>query len=252
MSPLKIKLTIAYDGSAYQGWQAQRSGAGVQQVVEAALARLFGGKPELVSSSRTDAGVHAMGMVAHFVVAKQDFRMTTMSLPIAINACLPHDVRVLTAVRKPLSFHARFDASGKQYRYRVWNHAVMNPLLRSQAWHVPRTLDLAAMTAAAELLVGRHDFRAFTSNRGGELGDAVRTLTRCGIRKRGDELLFIIEGGGFLYKMCRAIVGTLVQVGEGRFPPGEVKEMLAGGDRRKVGVNAPAHGLVLWKVFYRR
>ena len=247
---LKFKLTLAYDGTAWQGWQSQRSGLGVQDPVEAALAKLFAAAPRVESSSRTDAGVHARGLVAHFEIPADQFRMPPRHLVLAINACLPEDIRVVSAVRVPASFHARFDAVGKQYRYRVWNDPVMNPLLRMQAWHVPRPLDLVAMREAAAHFLGRQDFRAFTANRGDVLEDAVRTLTRCDIIRQGRELIFVIEGAGFLYKMCRGIAGTLVQVGYGRFPAGEVKLMLDGKDRRLAGMNAPAHGLILWKVFY--
>ena len=250
-SVLKFKLTLAFDGSAYQGWQSQRSGKGIQDQMEQALARLFPSAPKVQGSSRTDAGVHALGMVAHFEVPEGEFRMPVPHLLLAINACLPDDIRILKAVRTRADFHARFDATGKEYRYRIWNGAAMNPLLRTQAWHVPRPLDFHAMRAAAPLFVGRHDFRSFTANRGGELLDAVRTLTRCDIRRRGPELTVILEGGGFLYKMCRGITGTLVQIGEGRFPPEEVETMLAKHDRRVAGMNAPAHGLVLRKVHYR-
>lgn len=247
---LKFKLTLAYDGAAWHGWQSQRSGRGVQDQVEAVLARLFATAPRVESSSRTDAGVHARGMVAHFEIPADQFRMPARHLVLAINAGLPEDIRVTSAVRVPASFHARFDATGKQYRYRVWNDPVMNPLLRTQAWHVPRPLDLGAMREAAAHFPGRQDFRAFTANRGDVLEDAVRTLSRCDILRQGRELTVVIEGGGFLYKMCRGIVGTLVQVGYGRFSAAEVRSMLDARDRRVAGMNAPAHGLVLWKVFY--
>lgn len=247
---LKFKLTLAYDGAAYHGWQSRKDASGVQNRVEAALGKLFASGPRVESSSRTDSGVHAWGMVAHFEIQRAEFKMPPGKLALALNACLPDDIRVRSAVRVPGKFHARFDAAGKQYRYHVWNDPVMNPLMRSQAWHVARDLDLAAMREAAVLFVGRHDFRSFTANRGVVLEDAVRTLTRCDIRKKGRHLTFMIEGGGFLYKMCRGIVGTLVQVGEGRFPASEIPAMLERRDRRTAGVNAPAHGLVLWKVFY--
>lgn len=247
---LKFKLTIAYDGAAYQGWQSQKNGKGVQDQIEAALARLFPSKPAVQGSSRTDAGVHAFGLVAHFSIPRNEFRMPTRHLALAINACLPEDIRVRYAVRTSPSFNARFDATGKQYRYSVWNHPVMNPLLRREAWHEPRTLDLSAMREAARSFIGRHDFRSFTANRGDVLEDAVRTLTRCDIKRSGSLITFVIEGEGFLYKMCRGIVGTLVQVGYGKFPASEVRDMLERQDRRVAGMNAPAHGLVLWKVFY--
>jgi tRNA pseudouridine38-40 synthase len=251
VTPLKFKLTIAYDGAAYQGWQAQKTGTGVQELVEKAIARLFPSQPRLISSSRTDTGVHALGMVAHFEVPRAEFKMPNRQLALAINSGLPADIRVLAARLVSRKFHARFDASGKQYRYSVWNSPTMNPLLRHQTWHVPRPLDLKIMRAAAKDFIGRHDFRSFTANRGDELEDAVRTLTRCEIKRSGPLLTFIIEGEGFLYKMCRGIVGTLVQIGYGRFPPTEVKAMLAHKNRCVAGMNAPAHGLVLWKVFYK-
>lgn len=247
---LKFKLTLAYDGAAYHGWQTQRSGRGVQDQIERALAGLFPSKPQLVGSSRTDSGVHARGLVAHFELPAAELRMSARHLPLAVNALLPGDIRVCSAARVPLAFHARFDAIGKQYRYEVWNHPVMDPLRRGQAWHVPRPLDLAAMRLAAADFVGRHDFRAFTANRGAELKDPVRNLSRCEIHRRGPRVTFIIEGEGFLYKMCRGIVGTLVQIGHGRHPATAVTAILAGRDRRRAGVNAPAHGLVLWRVRY--
>lgn len=248
---LKFKLTIAYDGSAWRGWQSQKSGLGVQDRIESALSGLFGGEPRLTSSSRTDAGVHARGLVAHFEIPGEAFRMPVRHLALAINSLLPEDIRVVSATRSAASFDARFDATGKQYRYHVWNHPVMNPLRRHDAWQVPRPLDLQLMKQAASNLIGRRDFRAFTSNRGGGLADSVRTLTRCEVRRQGPLVTILIEGSGFLYKMCRGIAGTLVQVGEGRFPADEIPRMLESRDRRLAGINAPAKGLVLWKVLYR-
>jgi tRNA pseudouridine38-40 synthase len=247
---LKFKLTIAYDGTAYEGWQVQKTGTGVQEKVEDALAKLFPAKPRLHSSSRTDTGVHALGMVAHFTVPTAECKMTTHKLALALNAWLPQDVRVLSAARASKKFHARFDAKGKQYRYFVWNHTAMNPLIRGTAWHVPRELDLRAMRAAAALFVGKRDFKSFAANRNYEMESTTRTLTRCDFKRNGPLLTFIIEGDGFLYKMCRGIVGTIVQVGLGKFPAGEIKPMLAQKDRRVAGMTAPAQGLVLWKVFY--
>jgi tRNA pseudouridine38-40 synthase len=249
-SLLKFRLVIAYDGANYEGWQVQKTGVGVQQRVEEALKKLFRNPSRVHGSSRTDTGVHARGMVAHFEVPKAEFRMTARKLLIAINACLPDDVRVMAASRASTRFHARFDARGKQYRYSVWNHSAMNPLLRAQAWHVPGALDLEAMRCAAKLLVGKHDFKSFAANRNYEMQSNVRTLTRCEVQRSGPTLTFIIEGDGFLYKMCRGIVGTLIQVGLGKFSPDEVRAMLEAKDRRAAGMTAPAHGLVLWKVFY--
>jgi tRNA pseudouridine38-40 synthase len=152
----------------------------------------------------------------------------------------------------PADFHSRFQAEGKQYRYFVWNHPAMNPLLRGQAWHVPMALAVPRMKAAARHLLGRHDFRSFAARHTYEIEDTVRTLTRCDVLRRGPLLTFVIEGDGFLYKMCRGIVGTLVQLGRGKFGEKELRTMLAAKDRRAGGMTAPAHGLVLWKVFYAR
>lgn len=249
---LKFKLTLAYDGGGYHGWQSRPEGTAVQDQVEAAMAKLFVTAPRLESSSRTDSGVHARGLVVHFELPREAFRMADERLLPALNAFLPEDVRVVDAVRVPPEFHARFDATRKQYRYHLWNHPVMDPLSRRSRWHVPQELNLTSMREAAMVLTGKHDFRAFTAKRDGVLGDSVRTLTRCEIVKKGSDMTFVIEGSGFLYKMCRGIVGTLVQVGQGRFTPHDVAAMLDSRDRREAGVNAPAHGLVLWRVFYRK
>ncbi len=218
-NPIKIKLVVAYDGANYEGWQMQKIGTGVQEIVEIALGKLFPRAPRLHSSSRTDTGVHALGMVAHFEIPAGEFKMPVRKLALAVNAWLPEDVRIVSATHVPKKFHARFDASGKQYRYYVWNHHAMNPLLRRTAWHVPRKLDIPTMRSATKLFVGKHDFQSFAANTGYESKSTVRAVTRCDMKKSGDLLTFTIEGDGFLYKMCRGIVGTIVQAGLGKFPP---------------------------------
>ena len=247
---MKFKLTIAYDGANYAGWQAQQTGVGVQQQVEDALMAIFPGTKisRLHSSSRTDAGVHARGMVAQVEIPGCE--MESAKLALAINAHLPPDVRVMAASRCRAEFDARFDATGKQYRYLVWNAPAMNPLLRAQAWHVAKPLDLTAMKAAAQILPGKRDFKSLAGTRNYEMKSSVRTLRRCEIKRSGPLLTFIIEGDGFLYKMCRGIVGTLVQVGQGKIATAAIPEILKCKDRRAAGMTAPAHGLVLWKVFY--
>jgi tRNA pseudouridine38-40 synthase len=177
--------------------------------------------------------------------------MVPRKLALALNAWLPEDIRVVSAARARDTFHARFDAAGKQYRYFVWNHPAMNPLLRHSAWHVPRPLDVGAMRRAAGLFEGRRDFQSFAANPGYAKASTVRRLRHCRIKRSGPLITFRIEGDGFLYRMCRGIAGTLVQVGLGKFPPDEIKRMLAQKDRRVAGMTAPAHGLVLWKVFYK-
>ncbi len=247
---VKVKLTIAYNGAAYSGWQIQKTGLGVQQRVEEAFAKVFANPVRLHASSRTDTGVHAIGMVAHVVLERRQFRMTPSKLALALNAHLPEDIRVVFATRCHDDFHARFDASGKQYRYFVWNQTAHNPLLRKLCWHMPQKLDLNAMRESARLFVGAHDFKSFAATRSYEMESTVRTLFRCDVRKQGSLLTFILEGDGFLYKMCRGIVGTLVQVGQGKIASGDIPGILETRDRRAGGMSAPAHGLVLWKVHY--
>jgi tRNA pseudouridine38-40 synthase len=189
-------------------------------------------------------------MVAHVDIATKEFRMPHRKLRLALNAYLPEDIRVREAVPCSPEFHARFDSIGKQYRYYVWNHPAMNPLLRRQAWHVPVLLDRKAMRLAAGYFVGTHDFRSLAANRDYEVENTCRTLSRCSLRASGSLLTFVMEGDGFLYKMCRAIVGTLVQVGKGKYPAARVGDMLEAKDRRVAGMTAPAQGLVLWRVLY--
>lgn len=249
---LKFRLTIAYDGTNYAGWQVQKVGLAVQQKIEEAFQKIFPSVRRVHGSSRTDTGVHALGMVAHVEIPKAEFKMPVRKLALAINAHLPSDVRIMRAVRCPAAFHARFDATGKQYRYQVWNSRTMNPLLETQAWQVPQKLDLAAMREATRHFLGRQDFKSLAANRDYEMESTVRTLTRCDVKRSGMLLTFIIEGDGFLYKMCRAIVGTLVQVGQGKLSPDDVPKMLAKRDRSACGMTAPAKGLLLQKVFYER
>lgn len=247
---VKIRITVAYDGTNYAGWQVQKTGIGVQEKIEAVVHRYFPGASRLHGSSRTDTGVHALGMVAHVEIPSSEWTMSASKLVLALNAFLPEDIRILESTECGPDFHARFDARGKQYRYLIWNHAAMNPLLRTQAWHVPNRLDLVSMRRAAQQLLGKHDFKSFAATRNYEMESTVRTLTRCDIQRRGPLLTVIIEGDGFLYKMCRGIVGTLVELGRGKFDGPAFTRMVAARDRRAGGMTAPAHGLVLWEVFY--
>lgn len=250
MKSIRLKLTIAYEGTQYQGWQVQKVGLGIQQLIEEAVASVFQIPVRLHGSSRTDTGVHARGMIAHFDLPAEKLRMKVSKVALALNAKLPDDIRIMSSVEAPEGFHARFDAKGKQYRYLVYNYHCHDPLLRRFAWHVPQELNIEAVRKAATHFVGKRDYAAFANNRNYEMESTVRTLYRCDVRKQGNLLRFVIEGDGFLYKMCRGIVGTIIQVGQGRFSPADVPKMLEARDRRLAGMTAPAHGLVLWKVFY--
>ena len=182
---LRFKLTIAYDGTRYFGWQVQKGRMTVQQRVEEALRELFPSVKRVHSCSRTDTGVHAMGMVAHVDIPKAECRMDARKLLLAVNSFLPVDVRIVVTRRVPEEFHARFDAKGKRYFYLIWNHAAMNPLLHNRAWHVKVPLNLERMQKAAKLFVGRKDFKSFASTREYEMESTVRRLTRCDVRKEG-------------------------------------------------------------------
>ena len=247
---LRFKLTIAYDGTRYFGWQVQKGRMTVQQRVEEALRELFPSVKRVHSSSRTDTGVHAMGMVAHVDIPEAECRMDARKLLLAVNSFLPVDVRIVAVRREAEDFHARFDAKGKRYYYLIWNHAAMNPLLHNRAWHVKVPLNLERMQKAAKLFVGRKDFKSFASTREYEMESTVRRLTRCDVRKEGYTWKITIEGDGFLYKMCRGIVGTLVRVGQGKLTQSEIRQIFRERDRSVAGMNAPACGLTLWRVFY--
>jgi len=250
VNAIRLKLTIAYDGTNYQGWQVQKVGLGIQEVIEKAIANIFREQARLHGSSRTDTGVHARAIIAHFDLPREKLKMPVSKIPLALNSQLPEDIRIMEVRHVSPEFHARFSAKGKQYRYLVYNFHAQDPLLRTRAWHVPQKLHLAAIRDATSHFIGKRDYAAFANNRNYEMESTVRTLQRCEVRKQGPLLTFIIEGDGFLYKMCRGIVGTIIQVGQGRFSSSDVAKMLDARDRRLAGMTAPAHGLVLWKVFY--
>jgi tRNA pseudouridine38-40 synthase len=248
----RLFLVIAFDGSGYHGWQAGRSGRGVADVVQRLLAEELGLTEDVVSSSRTDSGVHAYGLVAHADVMDKHARKPADVVRALLNSKLPADIRIRDAMWVPDSVHARFDAKWKEYRYVIWNDPVMNPLRNGQAWHVAKPLDLDAMKQAACHLLGTHDFRAFTSRRDGVLGSSEREMMKLSVSRKGCEVTITLRADGFLYKMCRGIAGTLVHVGHGKMTAEEAGKLLDNGADRTPGVNAPAHGLVLWSVGYPR
>ena len=241
-----LKLTLAYDGTHYVGWQRQAAGQSIQGLLEDALARFDGQRVVVHGAGRTDAGVHALGQVASFQFAP---RHETATLLRALNAELPEDVRVLTVEEAVDDFHARFSARSKRYRYQLRNTAIANPFERAFEWHVPEPLDRAAMQEAARALAGTHDFAAFQSA-GTEMSTTVRTMTHAGFTRDAGQLVFEIAGDGFLRHMVRAIVGTLVEVGRGARQPASLAQLLAGGTRADAGPTAPPHGLFLVSVDY--
>lgn len=243
-----LKLTIAYDGTGFVGWQRQANGLSIQGLLEDACGA-FDGRPVAVAGAgRTDAGVHALGQVASLTLERAAGADTVVR---ALNSRLPPAVRVLEAIEVPDAFHARFDARLKTYRYRIANRSVLSPFERAYAWHVPSpSLDVGAMAQAATALEGAHDFKAFQGT-GGEVQGSDRVLDSTRV-KRDDAgvIAFDCSGNGFLRHMVRNIVGTLVEVGRGRRAPSWVGEVLASRDRALGGQTAPAEGLFLVGVEY--
>jgi len=245
-----IKLTLAYDGTAYAGWQVQPGRKTVQGVLEAALEQVTGQSIRVVASGRTDAGVHALGQVASFQTKS---RLAADVFARAMNAELPHDVAVLAAVDVPEGFHALRDAVRKRYRYVIHDGPVRDVFRRRYCWQHHGRLDAEAMDRAARLLLGRHDYSSFQSS-GAERQTSVRTIHEIAVwRGQGGDAHVItleVEADGFLYNMVRAIVGTLVEVGRGARSESWVGEVLAAADRGAAGPNAPPQGLFLVRVDY--
>ncbi|NPV03524.1 MAG: tRNA pseudouridine(38-40) synthase TruA [Syntrophaceae bacterium] len=243
-----IKLTIEYDGTAYNGWQRQADVLTIQQVMEDTLARILNDRVVLVASSRTDTGVHAMNQVANF---RTSSGLPLRNLHLGVNSLLPPDIVVKEMSEVPWEFHAQYNARGKVYRYRIFNNPVRTALERHRCWHVRRPLDLGAMQRAARHLLGTHDFSSFCASQS-EVEDRVRTVTDARlVREEGEGMIaFWIEADGFLRHMVRNIVGTLVDVGRGAIPAEDMARIVGARDRRAAGQAAPARGLCLMEVKY--
>jgi len=245
----RYKLTLAYDGTHYAGYQLQENGIAVQQRLEETLAYLNRGPVRVFGSSRTDAGVHARGFVCHFDFDKP---IPPKSLVRAMNARLPEDIRILSAAYARPDFDARKDAKGKEYRYFVYNADILPPCLAPYWTFCHRPLDLAAMRDAAARFEGRHDFVSFAANPHRELSSTVRTIAAFTVKKAGPRITFSVKGDGFLYKQVRSMVGFLLRVGLREEKPEAVTEMLETTPPRTARVpTAPGRGLFLWKVWYR-
>ncbi len=244
-----LKLTLQYDGTDFVGWQRQAAGVSIQGLLEEALERFEGTRVTVHGAGRTDAGVHALGQVASAILAAA---IDTPTLARALNAILPPAIRVLAIDDMPDTFHARFSAAGKVYEYRIVNAPIVSPFLQRYAWHVIPPLDLDAMREGAAALVGAHDFAAFQG-----AGSAVATTERVVRAIEWEDgggydlpVTVRIAGDGFLRHMVRNIVGTLVDVGLGRWTPARVGAVLASRDRGEAGPTAPPQGLFLVRVRY--
>jgi len=250
MQPMRnLKLTVAYDGTNYHGFQDQgrEDRPTIQRELERAWERLVGEQVKMIGAGRTDAGVHAEGQVANFRTHSSS--IPAERVPYAMNSVLPPDVRVIGCVEVPSDFHARFWAVGKQYVYRIDNRPFPSPLVRHFTHFIPHPLDVDAMDEAAKHLVGRHDFRALAG--AGHAGrTTIRTITRCDVTAQDGLVVITVEADAFLYHMVRTIAGTLVEVGQGTHPPSWVREVIASRQRSRAGPTLPGKGLTLMRVDY--
>ncbi len=247
----RIKLTIAYDGTAYHGWQQQNGRASIEGSLNAALAQLLPQeKPLIMGASRTDAGVHALGNVGAFDTAS---RIPAANFPQALNHYLPEDIRVMAAEEVPERFHPRFTPHRKCYEYHIDPGRVPNPLRLRYCYNYSFPLALAEMQRAADLLTGVHDFRSFVNPDSQVFqhgGDAVREIYEIKVKEQNGEIIISVSGNGFLYHMIRILAGTLLLVGRGKLAADAMPEILAARDRRAAGPTAPAKGLCLCALEY--
>ena len=242
-----IRLTLAFEGTAYHGWQIQADQPTVQGIVREAIRQISGEEVKLTGSGRTDAGTHARRLVANFTT---QMRIEPPSWVRALNSSLPPDIRVLSACRVPPAFHARRDARSKTYRYQVYRGLILPPHLAREHYHYPYPIDIPVMKNAARLFIGDHDFASFTPKKVSDTKATVRRVFRCGLRARGPFLLFSVEANGFLQYMVRNMIGTLLELGRGRITLGEFEELFRKRDRSLAGFTAPAKGLILVSVRY--
>lgn len=243
----RLKLIIAYDGAPFEGWQSQSHRNTIQDHLERAFKRISGDIVRVHGASRTDAGVHALAQCAHADVSR---KLTPTRWASALNALLPPTIRVLRCQRVPNNFHARFSAKGKVYRYRIWAAPVLPPLEYGRAWKVIPPLDWEVMRSAAARFAGTHDFAGFAANRGQRETDSIRTIHSVNARRRGSCLTIDFDGDGFLYKMVRLAVGSLVQCATGKMTVDNIVERLGGQRSHEGRLVAPAEGLFLVRVRY--
>ena len=243
----RIKLTIAYDGTNYCGWQIQPNGITIEEVLNKTLSKMLEEDILIIGASRTDSGVHAMGNVAVF---DTNTTIPPEKIAVALNQRLPEDIVITKSEEVPLDFHPRYCDCSKTYEYHIINTRIPIPTKRLTNYFVSYVLDIDKMRQAASYLVGEHDFVSFCNVRT-DVENTVRTITALDLIENGDEIIIRITGNGFLYNMVRIIVGTLIRVGRGFYEPERVKEILEAKDRKAAGVTAPAHGLFLMEINYK-
>lgn len=241
-----FQITIAYDGSRYHGWQRLKNAQTIQGKIESVLSQMLAHQVEIHGAGRTDAGVHANAQTAHFKIQTD---RTPSEIAAYLNQYLPEDIAVTACTYAEERFHARLNATGKRYLYRIWNHAVPNVFERKYLYRMEEPLDIGKMREATAYLIGRHDFRAFCGNHKMKKS-TIRTLYRADIEKIGCEVRMIFEGTGFLQNMVRILAGTLMEVGAGKRPPSDMCRILESGVRAETGITMPPQGLILDAVFY--
>lgn len=243
MEKKRVLLTVAYDGTAYHGWQLQNNGATIEGELNRCLSQLLQEPIQVIGASRTDAGVHALGNVAVFDTVA---RMPADKISYALNQRLPEDIRIQVSREVPGDWHPRHVESRKTYEYRIYRGAFAMPTRRLYTYFTYCKLDVDAMRQGAQYLVGEHDFKSFCQT-GAQVESTVRRIYSIELEEEGAELALRICGGGFLYNMVRIIAGTLMEVGQGKRRPEEIRSILSACDRRAAGPTAPAHGLTLLK-----
>ena len=244
----RIKLTVAYDGTNYCGWQIQPNGITVEEVLNRELSALTKTKVTVIGASRTDSGVHARGNVAVF---DTDSPIPPDRIAYALNRRMPEDIVVIRSEEVPADWHPRYQNILKTYEYHILNSKMPDPTKRHTTYFVSYHLDIQKMREAAAYIVGEHDFASFC-NIHTDVEDTVRTIYELAIEKNGEEWTIRIRGNGFLYNMVRIIVGTLLRVGRGFYTPEQVKEILEAKDRKSAGVTAPPQGLMLMQIEYEK
>lgn len=242
---MKYKITLAFDGSAFSGWQSQKNAMTVHEELTRCTKLLFGESATVTGSSRTDSGVHALGFVCHITAAKELNSKTVIS---ALNHNLDSHIAVLDCETVSDDFHARYSALSKEYHYIIHNSDIPNPFKNQRAWFYPYTLDAKKMNEYASEFVGSHDFTSFMAT-GSRIVDAVREIYKAEVTRDGQDIVFSVCANGFLYNMVRIMTGTLVDVERGKITK-TISEIINLKDRSQAGVTAPAHGLYLYKVNY--
>lgn len=250
MPQFNYKIIVAYDGTNYSGWQIQSNSSSIQEIIQTLLEKILQESVKVIGSGRTDAGVHALGQTAHFKTQKKVDEQRILK---SLNALLPPDIRILSMEQVTNDFHSQYGTTTKIYRYHISLNPVLNPFRRLYCWQIKTPLQLNKIKKAATYFIGTHDFTTFANEArtGVAAYDSVRTINRLDITEQNGEIELEFEGDGFLYKMVRNIVGTLIEVGQDKIQPENISTLIAAKDRRLAGMAAPPNGLFLVQVNYK-